>query len=181
MADTSDPEIKFRDENEAVAENDQAVGDMADEREEDDSEVEIIHPRDHEGRPAFLDRGDVGFDLIVPSSHLALGTCMAFESSLVSIGNSEENSAISVHLSKLHPIDKDRNHSDFWIGGNDIEYEGNFRWISSESDFGFTDWDDGQPDAPKYKQDCVQMQGLKAYKWHDDLCTLHHYFICEQE
>ena len=59
MADTSDPEIQFREENEAVAEDDQAGGDMVDEREEDDTEVEIIHPREHVGRPAFFDRGDV--------------------------------------------------------------------------------------------------------------------------
>ncbi|XP_061166262.1 perlucin-like [Saccostrea echinata] len=104
--------------------------------------------------------------------------CKAFESDLVSIESNDENLLIDGYLQTKHPHDNDKVAADYWIGGNDIESEGNFKWIGSEQPFTFTYWMSGQPDPAE--QDCVEIRGVSNFRWHDETCTHQHRFICEK-
>lgn len=75
-------------------------------------------------------------------------------------------------------IDADKTAADYWTGGNDIESEGNFKWIGSEQPFTYTNWMTGQPDPAE--QDCVEIRGVSNFKWHDETCNHSHLFICEK-
>ncbi|XP_062605099.1 perlucin-like [Saccostrea cucullata] len=107
-----------------------------------------------------------------------LAICKAFESDLASIESSDENLLIEGYLQTKHPHDNDKIAADYWIGGNDIEAEGQFKWIGSEQPFTFTYWMTGQPDPSE--QDCVEIRGVNNFRWHDETCTHQHRFICEK-
>jgi hypothetical protein len=66
----------------------------------------------------------------------------------------------------------------FWIGLDDIEVEGEFRWDDG-STVRFTAWDPGQPDDAGGAEDCV-ISGvdLMAETWGDVSCAERHSFVC---
>jgi len=57
-----------------------------------------------------------------------------------------------------------------WIGGNDIDEEGNWKWTDG-SPFEFTFWTSGEPNnaGPDKDEDCL-MYGYRG-KWNDGRCT----------
>ncbi len=66
----------------------------------------------------------------------------------------------------------------FWIGLDDIEVEGDFRWDDG-STLRFTGWDPGQPDDAGGAEDCV-ISGfdIMAETWDDVSCAERHSFVC---
>lgn len=69
-----------------------------------------------------------------------------------------------------------------WIGGNDIETEGQFVWDKSNTKIGFSNWSPGNPsiDFPDQAptRDCVDL--YRDGKWNDRRCTYLNPFICEK-
>ena len=57
-----------------------------------------------------------------------------------------------------------------WIGGNDIDEEGTWKWTDG-SPFEFTFWNSGEPNnsGPNKNEDCM-MHGFRG-KWNDGPCT----------
>merc|ERR1712098_705618 len=73
----------------------------------------------------------------------------------------------------------------YWLGGNDLHYEGNWLWPSGQP-FGYTNWVDGEPNDTDGKEDCIAIDSPKEYQWMDLNCTdaIHgavtHYAVCER-
>lgn len=68
-----------------------------------------------------------------------------------------------------------------WIGGNDIETEGQFVWGHSITPFTFTNWEPENPDDKNYQikiRDCVDI--FYDGQWNDRPCDFLANFICEK-
>ena len=64
----------------------------------------------------------------------------------------------------------------WWIGYNDIQVEGSWRWSSGSSSY--TNWAPGQPDNNLGQQDCA-IDNWNGGQWDDGPCTSAAYYICE--
>ena len=63
---------------------------------------------------------------------------------------------------------KSRGFGRTWIGGNDIDEEGTWKWTDG-SPFEFTFWRSGEPNNHNHNEDCM-MHGFPG-KWNDGPCT----------
>ena len=68
-----------------------------------------------------------------------------------------------------------------WIGANDHDKEGQYRWVSDDSRVSFTKWDKKQPDDARNNEDCVEIwTRSNGYKWNDRICSASLNFMCEK-
>ena len=70
-----------------------------------------------------------------------------------------------------------------WIGANDIENEGNWKFISSDNDVTFTIWAPNQPITNERSENCVLIDRFSPHnnwynKWNDVNCSLEFYSLC---
>ena len=65
--------------------------------------------------------------------------------------------------------------SDFWIGYNDIDNEGDWVW-SDRTTSSYTNWDDKSPNNGGVSCAIVTSTG----KWHDEPCQSQYSFICKK-
>ena len=65
--------------------------------------------------------------------------------------------------------------SDFWIGYNDIDNEGDWVW-SDRTTSSYTNWDDKSPNNGGVSCAIVTRTG----KWHDEPCQSQYSFICKK-
>ena len=65
-----------------------------------------------------------------------------------------------------------------WIGANDKDNEGTWKWEKGE-DWGYTNWKDGEPNGGSSK-DCVFIERDRDGVWKDDSCDKDdvHGYIC---
>lgn len=66
----------------------------------------------------------------------------------------------------------------YWNGGNDLETEGNWVWISHGCPFKFNNWEKNQPDNYKGIEHCVFMS--QVFQWNDFNCKQLFFYICEK-
>ena len=59
-----------------------------------------------------------------------------------------------------------------WIGLNDLDQEGVWRWSHSGKEATFLPWASGQPNSVRGEQDCA---GLDDEEWNDLWCYKNHY------
>ncbi|KAK3105709.1 hypothetical protein FSP39_003936 [Pinctada imbricata] len=110
--------------------------------------------------------------------------CIAANSQLVEIETKIESDFLEAHLREQHrgsehPTETSTLANSYWIGGNDIQNEGIFKWYRSDTDLTFTDWNPGQPDDAGTNEDCMDLQGIFSYHWNDHNCDVRQHFICE--
>ena len=98
---------------------------------------------------------------------IARSRCAVWGGDLATITNSNEDALLDSIVSvPPHPI---------WIGYNDIETEGEFRWVDGTNS-NYTNWGSGQLN-PSPSDDCVEKYPHDFLKWHDDYCFhLRNYF-----
>ncbi|XP_048780984.2 perlucin-like protein [Ostrea edulis] len=108
--------------------------------------------------------------------------CLSMNSGLVEIETEAENNYLESQLKVIHNHGSDptanQNEVSYWLGGNDIEIEGVFKWVKSDLTLTFTDWNPGQPDDAN-GEDCMELRGAFHYHWNDLPCNIPHHFICE--
>ncbi|CAC5412298.1 CLEC17A [Mytilus coruscus] len=94
-----------------------------------------------------------------------------YGSRLVEVGSSSENDFLK-NAATVYG-------QSYWLGGSDIQNEGTWMWVSSLTQFTFTDWSPTEPS--KYEgEDCVRMTHPDL-KWGDIYCSRQYRFICEQK
>ncbi|KAJ8300834.1 hypothetical protein KUTeg_022353, partial [Tegillarca granosa] len=66
----------------------------------------------------------------------------------------------------------------FWIGGSDVEVEGEYKWMKSDQRFTFTDWSGTGPSNSGGHEDCVHI-APDTFQWNDIDCSTKLFYICE--
>ena len=66
---------------------------------------------------------------------------------------------------------------DYWIGGNDILIEGEWRWQSNGTAINPTYWGPGEPSDTLGNEHCIEYKGTR---WNDDVCNDVQKYICEK-
>ncbi|XP_067396467.1 C-type lectin domain family 4 member G-like [Emydura macquarii macquarii] len=76
-------------------------------------------------------------------------------------------------------LTKNSKGKNYWIGLNDIDKEGTFKWIDHSS-VSYRNWDQGEPNDDHNREDCVHI--LKNGKWNDAPCGMNQDgWICEKK
>jgi hypothetical protein len=68
----------------------------------------------------------------------------------------------------------------YWTGGNDLETEGKWVWISHGCPIKFNGWKKNQPDNYKGIEHCAFMSLIRAFQWVDTNCKKLSFYICEK-
>ena len=67
----------------------------------------------------------------------------------------------------------------WWIGLNDRDIEGDFRWQSDDTLPQYTNWHAGEPNNWGGNEDCVQLNRWGDSTWNDEPCEYEFFYICE--
>ncbi|CAG2188039.1 COLEC12 [Mytilus edulis] len=114
----------------------------------------------------------------VHNFHTAATFCNGHSSHLVEIGSPEEQ----VFMEKL--INKTNSLHDFWIGANDIDHEGIWKWNGSNTVLNYSHWCTGEPNNALQGEDCAALNVNnipgKNFCWNDYSCKSYHNFVCEK-
>ena len=73
--------------------------------------------------------------------------------------------------------------SNTWIGGNDIDEEGTWKWTDG-SPFEFTYWNSGQPNNSGGDEDCMHAWGIERERgetWNDETCSDSLTYLCSKK
>ncbi|HEX8825333.1 MAG TPA: C-type lectin domain-containing protein [Archangium sp.] len=65
----------------------------------------------------------------------------------------------------------------WWLGHNDTQSEGSWRWSHGASSY--TNWLSGEPNNAGNNEDCAHDNWLGRGGWNDYPCDIGQYFICE--
>ncbi|CAG2199728.1 unnamed protein product [Mytilus edulis] len=68
----------------------------------------------------------------------------------------------------------------FWLGGTDIQNEGDWIWASSQTVLTFDDWTVDAPNNRFGNEHCLAIRKLNGFQWNDDDCSSSFRFICEK-
>ncbi|XP_066268488.1 collectin-10-like [Branchiostoma lanceolatum] len=86
-------------------------------------------------------------------------------------------------LASFYMSKKSRGVSDlvFWIGLQDQEKEGTFKWLDGSALGRYRLWSPGQPDSGGADEDCVVSGNvpLRGHMWYDTPCYYQLRFICQ--
>ncbi|CAG2186837.1 unnamed protein product [Mytilus edulis] len=99
--------------------------------------------------------------------------CKRRGSFLVKIDDESENQW-------LQSVMLDNNMDNIWIGANDIDQEGTWRWIYDKTTVEFTNWSKEEPNNYNGNENCADMAKRRSYKWNDRSCTSLLRYICER-
>jgi hypothetical protein len=69
-----------------------------------------------------------------------------------------------------------------WLGGNDLEKEGKWRWSGDDSKLSYKSWDINsiQPNGGT-NENCLSIRGtMYNGKWSDDFCSNVLRFVCKK-
>lgn len=134
--------------------------------EERDAEV----PRACDGPAEFLSSNGSGCYLWVAQLASwvdAQAACLEWGGAFARIDSAEEDQLLARHMT-----------SDSWVGANDRNTEGAFRWADGTVLL-FTNWADGQPNNTAGLEDCVAKLAQNE-RWNDEPCVNLNAYFCER-
>ena len=68
-----------------------------------------------------------------------------------------------------------------WIGGNDIEEEGVWKWVDCTSWAQVVFWAPGEPNATNGDEACLSYSASLGFKWNDLNCDREAGFLCSKK
>ncbi|XP_060079245.1 perlucin-like protein [Ylistrum balloti] len=108
----------------------------------------------------------------------ASDACSSFHAHLAEVEDAQEDNFLRQMLIQLHT-----DHRDFWLGGNDIFVEGDWRWYESGQYLGYTNWNPGEPNNHHSSgEDCLEgylTYSHSTFRWRDRPCMIRIFYICE--
>jgi hypothetical protein len=66
----------------------------------------------------------------------------------------------------------------YWVGGNDLMNEGEWKWVSTNEDIGYKNWLTGEPNNLVQNENCMDLRSIPG--WNDERCDRSQLYICEQ-
>ncbi|XP_071171999.1 perlucin-like protein [Mytilus edulis] len=108
------------------------------------------------------------------SWHDAEVECRNMGGNLTQVNDFAENSWIVTMITS-----KNVTQQNYWMGGNDLKEEGDWRWMNDLSKVNFTSWSLGEPNDYGGGEDCAHFRLTKNYQWNDMPCTNENGYICE--
>ncbi|XP_045190982.2 perlucin-like [Mercenaria mercenaria] len=108
----------------------------------------------------------------------ALDACEKLYSAyLAEIEGPDENNFLTNEVNLLR--------SDFWIGANDMQVEGEWKWFTSKTDVKYSAWSPGNPSNSYDDENCMEFHdgdGTGPLKplWNDKTCHVFQRYICEK-
>jgi len=97
----------------------------------------------------------------------AMQFCEANGGKLAEPRRERETNAINRMIKKDAVDDVDKN---YWIGLTDIDDEGRFTWLSDDSEVGYNNWNNGEPNNLN-DEDCVHLRKGVSFEWNDSKCS----------
>jgi hypothetical protein len=70
--------------------------------------------------------------------------------------------------------------ADVWVGGNDIDIEMTWVWITGEP-MTYSNWRAGEPNNAGDGEDCMIIEGELGGTWDDRPCDRQYAYLCERE
>ncbi|XP_021340194.1 perlucin-like protein [Mizuhopecten yessoensis] len=104
-------------------------------------------------------------------------TCSLHHGYLAQAEDDYEDNFLKQIITKYHEGKRGDTH--FWLGGDDMSKEGEWRWTANGQPFSYTNWYPGEPNN-YHDQDCLlaHIRGTHFY-WEDWNCTSNFNFVCE--
>ncbi|XP_069140520.1 perlucin-like isoform X1 [Argopecten irradians] len=108
--------------------------------------------------------------------------CHSAGADLATIETAEEQHYLEGHLSAIAgAFDPPQ----FWIGGEDFAEEGTWVWLKSKTPISaqsYSNWIGGGSSLPiTFDENCLMVTRDSGYKWEDNNCDDHYFFICEKD
>ncbi|XP_046560573.1 uncharacterized protein LOC124269595 [Haliotis rubra] len=104
--------------------------------------------------------------------------CVVRGAHLATIETADENAFITGYLKVFGDIGA---YMVTWVGGNDMEIEGIWKWSASGERVTYTDWEPKEPEGCATCGDCMVIWPNYNYKWGDYPCHNQANFICEKQ
>ncbi|XP_060571129.1 low affinity immunoglobulin epsilon Fc receptor-like [Ruditapes philippinarum] len=105
--------------------------------------------------------------------------CQKNEAKLVEYSDMDEVTFVLSKAKADHYWDTS-NWVGFWVGANDLQKEGVFKWSTSRIRVHLENWLPGQPDKISSEEDCMQTLVNQQGKWNDAPCDRKLNFMCEK-
>ena len=118
---------------------------------------------------------------LLAEEHCQSLSTSARECHLASITSAAESNFVRDYVKKVWPEWKTVDPPDLWIGYDDKQKEGTWKWIDGQKSTSYAPWRPSQPDN-WYNEDCATLW-LSTGEWNDVSCdseeTTKNPFICE--
>ncbi|XP_060556475.1 perlucin-like protein [Ruditapes philippinarum] len=114
----------------------------------------------------------------------AVSFCRLKHADLVTIETHIESTFLKFFARKLFKQDSGRrNITAFWLGASDTDIDGIWKWVATDEELSFSEWDVSQPNnKPDNNEDCLALNGAYDFNWHDGLCSKRvGYPLCERK
>ncbi|XP_070563234.1 neurocan core protein-like [Ptychodera flava] len=121
----------------------------------------------------FNDKCYISYKFPIYTYNEARKMCIAFGGTLAVVNNVEEDLYLKGYTEGKYNL---------WIGANDIESEGEWKWEDGTS-MTYSNWAEleEQPDFFQKGGDCLQITGYGFHQWNDIPCDRGNGYICEKE
>jgi C-type mannose receptor len=73
----------------------------------------------------------------------------------------------------------------YWVGGNDLQVEGEWKWFTSNEKVTYSTWHPGNPSNSGGNENCMEIldgdgSGPKKPLWNDKVCHAFQRYICQK-
>ncbi|XP_069115648.1 perlucin-like protein [Argopecten irradians] len=104
--------------------------------------------------------------------------CQSMGADLVDVTGFQENRFIKYHMRVIRRENPELRY--YYLGGTDSDSEGQWVWVRTGQNVGFTDWQRGEPSNSNGNEDCIILNGERLSAWNDAPCAEEYYPICEK-
>ncbi|XP_070563235.1 retinoschisin-like [Ptychodera flava] len=119
----------------------------------------------------FNDKCYVSYKFPIYTYNEARKMCIAFGGTLAVVNNVEEDLYLKGYTEGKYNL---------WLGANDIESEGEWKWEDGTS-MTYSNWAEAQPDDYQTGEDCLHILNTGSQQWNDVPCDIHRGYLCEKE